>query len=55
MFRTFTAALLSTAAVAAAIAPLAADAALAERLGQQAKRQVASLTWSAAVDRLVLR
>lgn len=43
------------AAVAAACAPLAADAALAERLGQQAKRQVASLTWPAAVDRLVLR
>jgi glycosyltransferase involved in cell wall biosynthesis len=46
----------STAAgIGAACGALAADAALAERLGQQAKRQVASLTWPSAVDRLVLR
>jgi glycosyltransferase involved in cell wall biosynthesis len=43
------------AALAEACAVLFADAALAERLGQQAKRRVAEMTWAAAVDRLVLR
>jgi len=43
------------AALAQAFSAVWADAALAERLGQQAKRQIASLTWASAVDRLVLR
>ena len=43
------------AALAEACATISADAPTAERLGQQAKRHVASLTWAAAVDRLVLR
>lgn len=42
-------------ALAQAFSAVWADAALAERLGQQAKRHIASLTWASAVDRLVLR
>ena len=42
------------AAVAAALARLTDDRALAERIGTVAAAQAAQLTWSAAVDRLVI-
>ncbi len=41
------------AALAAALGSLAADRALAERLGQRAKASVAGLTWANAVKTLV--
>lgn len=41
-------------AVASALARLAADAALAERLGGAASAEAARLTWRAAVERLVI-
>ncbi|MGE5246403.1 MAG: glycosyltransferase [Betaproteobacteria bacterium] len=42
------------AALAAALAPLFADAACAERLGAAAAADAAKLTWPAAIDRLVI-
>jgi hypothetical protein len=44
----------SPAAVAAAIGSLAADRALAERLGQRAETVAARMTWAAAVEKLVV-
>lgn len=42
-------------ALGAAMATLADDATLAERLGQAAAARAAALTWTQAIDRLVLR
>jgi glycosyltransferase involved in cell wall biosynthesis len=42
-------------ALGAAMARLAGDVSLAERLGQAAAARAAELTWTKAVDRLVLR
>lgn len=43
------------AALAGALARVSDDASLAERLGRRAQKDVASLTWEHAVERLILR